>query len=74
LLYDLTAVISHSGTTSFGHYHCLAKAPDEGWLEFDDLSRSESNIREALNPGLIDRDWTPYLLFYERNKASVPPL
>jgi ubiquitin C-terminal hydrolase len=73
LLYDLTAVISHSGSTSFGHYHCIAKT-DDFWADFDDLNRTPSNIRQALNPSLIDRDWTPYLLFYERNKASIPPI
>lgn len=73
LSYDLTAVISHAGTSGFGHYQCLAKTPDGNWWEFDDLSTRQLSIRQALNPALIDSDWTPYLLFYERNKASMPP-
>lgn len=74
LQYDLTAVISHAGSSSFGHYHCIAKSPLEDWIVFDDQSAGEVELKEALNPGLIDRAWTPYLLFYERNKASVPAL
>jgi ubiquitin C-terminal hydrolase len=73
LSYDLTAVISHAGTSSFGHYHCIAKTPDGTWCEFDDMSTSPVTIKYVLNPGIVDQDWTPYLLFYERNKASMPP-
>ncbi len=73
LSYDLTAVISHSGTSSFGHYHCITKTPDGNWCEFDDMSATPVVVKYALNPGIIDSDWTPYLLFYERNKASMPP-
>jgi ubiquitin C-terminal hydrolase len=74
LAYDLTAVISHSGTAGFGHYQCIAKTPKGAWCEFDDTSTQLLDIKYALNPSLIDPDWTPYLLFYERNKASMPPL
>ncbi len=71
LTYDLTAVISHAGSASFGHYICLAKSPDGSWTEFDDIDVWNSNVKEAINPGVISRDWTPYLLFYQRSKTSA---
>lgn len=79
LSYDLTAVISHTGRLEFGHYNCVAKNPETGeWYVYDDNDSASCSIKEALNPASLCQDyqggWTPYLLFYQRNQASMPPL
>lgn len=66
LKYELTAVVSHSGTSGFGHYICHAKGPGGGWTEFDDDHPYPSSMKEALRPGGTKGGWTPYLLFYQR--------
>ena len=63
--YDLSAVISHSGSTGSGHYRCAAKGTDEFWNIFDDSRVIPVNEKQAINPG-DGKGWTPYLLFFRR--------
>jgi ubiquitin carboxyl-terminal hydrolase 36/42 len=67
LLYRLRAVVAHSGTEHFGHYICLAKAPDGDWYAYDDDHKRQTTVNTAINlDGGSAGGFTPYLLFYER--------
>jgi ubiquitin C-terminal hydrolase len=63
--YELSAVVSHSGTTSSGHYRCAAKGADKCWNIFDDSNVTIAKTAQVTDPG-NGKGWTPYLLFYQR--------
>lgn len=65
-IYQLSAIVSHTGSLSSGHYRCIAKGPDGKWLIFNDSDVSKCLEEEALNPGNGQTGWTPYLLFFQR--------
>lgn len=66
LIYELSAVIKHAGTASFGHYICSAKGPDGVWYCFDDESVSKSSVSDATSS---KSRFTPYLLFFQRKET-----
>jgi ubiquitin C-terminal hydrolase len=60
LLYNLMAVLTHSGTLASGHYTTFAKHLDnEIWYHFDD-----QHVRQASSNEVLSSD--AYVLFYER--------
>ncbi|PMD38982.1 cysteine proteinase [Hyaloscypha variabilis F] len=66
-VYHLSAVVSHSGGTSGGHYRCIAKGKDECWNVFDDASVTRAKEIQALDSGK-GKSWSPYLLFFQRDR------
>jgi ubiquitin C-terminal hydrolase len=65
--YELSAVVSHSGTSSSGHYRCAAKGANNCWSIFDDSSVTMAKTAEVIKPGTgKSGSWTPYLLFFQR--------
>jgi len=66
-VYQLSAIVSHRGFLSNGHYRCTAKGPDGKWNIFDDSHISKCSENEALSPG-DGKGWTPYLLFFQRGQ------
>ncbi|PMD26537.1 cysteine proteinase [Hyaloscypha hepaticicola] len=65
--YELSAVVSHLGGTSGGHYRCIAKGEDSCWNIFDDLRKIAAKESQALDAG-NGKSWTPYLLFFQRKR------
>lgn len=61
--YEVTGIISHSGTITSGHYktHVLV---DGSWFEINTKECEESTFEDAV--GLEDSDWTPYILVWKR--------
>lgn len=55
----------HAGGSGFGHYTCNAREGDGNWYNFDDSSVKKIDVSRVLSPG---GGWTPYLLFYLRDK------
>jgi ubiquitin C-terminal hydrolase len=67
--YELSAVVSHSGSTGSGHYRCAAKGADKCWNIFDDARVTMVKANQALDPGNGKAyGWTPYLLFFQRKR------
>ena len=64
-VYELSSVVSHTGSVSSGHYTCHAKGSDNNWKLFDDSHVSSCSVKDVLQPS---RAWTPYLFFYQRKK------
>ena len=66
-LYDLKAVVLHSGSLTRGHYKTRAQDPATGlWFEFDDESAVAQDEMSAID------EKEAYLLFYVR-KSSLSP-
>lgn len=63
-LYDLYAVVNHTGGISGGHYTAFCKADDEKWLFFDDdrVFQVVGNIEEEIVTKKA------YILFYRRQR------
>ncbi len=64
-VYELSGVVSHTGSVSSGHYTCHAKGTDNNWKLFDDSRVSSCLIKDVLQPS---KAWTPYLLFFQRKR------
>jgi len=82
LLYDLYAVLMHSGSLEKGHYIALAKdVTDDAWYRFDDekvTKLSEEVLRRELRKAYGGRGSTSaYMLFYREKPidggSSLPP-
>ncbi|KAH3758786.1 ubiquitin carboxyl-terminal hydrolase 8 [Pelomyxa schiedti] len=64
LLYDVYAVVNHSGGTDGGHYTACAKVGSK-WYEFNDTSTTdipESNVKSDRN----------YIIFLQKRPEPVP--
>ncbi|PMD56484.1 cysteine proteinase [Hyaloscypha bicolor E] len=66
--YSLAAVVQHSGGTGGGHYRCVARGKDQNWNIFDDARVIRGKESVALDPGSKGKSWTPYLLFFQRER------
>lgn len=62
LLYELTAIVQHSGTNGNGHYVCSAAGPDGQWQLFNDRQVSKCSVAN------VARGFVPVLLFFRRKK------
>jgi ubiquitin C-terminal hydrolase len=66
ILYELTAVIKHSGNDSrSGHYIALVKGPDGAWSQYNDSRMTTSTLATAVSS---KGGFTPYILFYHRKE------
>lgn len=69
-LYDLYAVINHSGGLSSGHYTAFAKSPHKGgtWVHYDDEHLSVLKENEIVSA-------QAYVLFYRKREGpgGSPP-
>lgn len=73
--YQLSSVIVHEGSASFGHYICYAR-PDpfnkpETWLKLNDQSVSDATFKEVFQSAIGSRksekfSKNAYMLFYTR--------
>jgi len=64
-LYNLVAVLTHSGTLASGHYMTFAKhLDDEVWYHFDD-----QHVRQASSNEVLSSD--AYILVYERKYSHT---
>merc|ERR1719502_1978212 len=78
LLYELYAVLVHSGSASFGHYYALIKDLEHGeWYEFNDSSVTpikESELQRAWGSAASTSSWasssSAYMLLYRRKSAD----
>lgn len=63
-LYDLYAVVNHTGGISGGHYTAICKTDDEKWLSFDDerVFQIVGNVEEEIVTKKA------YILFYRRQR------
>jgi len=66
LLYELYAVIVHSGGASSGHYYTLIKSGEASWIKMNDAFSSEVSAEDfsrvtAGGPGTSE---SAYMLFY----------
>ena len=70
-LYELYAVLVHSGSASFGHYYALIKDLSEGdWHEFNDVSVSPIKPAELSRAhGGASGSSSAYLLLYRAKGA-----
>jgi len=78
LLYDLYAVLMHSGSLEKGHYIALAKdVTDESWYRFDDekVTRlNEEELGRELRKAYGGRGSTSaYMLFYRERPLNAAP-
>jgi ubiquitin C-terminal hydrolase len=65
-MYDLFAVVKHTGSANQGHYICCAKSSSGRWLEFDDDLVSAIPLPESQ---LQTSD--AYMLLYQKRPRSV---
>lgn len=73
--YKLSAIVIHDGTSSIGHYTCIARpGGQEEWILLNDKMVSETDVAEISEVGFggyekqLGRDFSSknaYLLFYE---------
>ena len=73
-MYELYAVLVHSGSASFGHYYALIKDLEHGeWHEFNDSNVKpikESELQRAWGSATASSSWSStssaYMLLYRR--------
>ena len=69
-LYDLTAVVNHSGSLRGGHYTCYARAAAGGdadaWVHLNDSSVSAIDRSRVVTPAA-------YILMYTRRDVAAAP-
>eukprot|EP00053_Salpingoeca_punica_P010830 m.96841 g.96841 ORF g.96841 m.96841 type:complete len:619 (-) comp15502_c1_seq1:191-2047(-) len=66
--YDLVAMVVHLdllNISSFGHYIAFVKADDKNWYVCDD-----AKVQQV--PESVVLQQNPYMLFYQRQKPSIP--
>jgi hypothetical protein len=62
--YNLTGIINHYGSLTYGHYISVVKNPFSGkWYQYDDQNRKE------LNESQITKE-NAYILFYQRKDVD----
>ncbi|XP_067856070.1 ubl carboxyl-terminal hydrolase 18 isoform X2 [Heptranchias perlo] len=73
-LYQLYAVLTHSGSSVFGHYTVYVKSfKDSQWYHLDDAQVQWEDVTETF--GSCDYLWgkTAYMLLYKRVEREEPP-
>lgn len=76
VLYDLFAVIFHTGTSAaHGHYYCFAR-DDVSWQLFNDSVVQRSTFRQISSTSEEFRQDTPYILFFRSREEQwfEPPI
>lgn len=66
--YTLSAVVLHGGRINSGHYFAVVKCDDGKWRNFNDRMVTVVSAREVFGS---KKDFTPYLLFYQRSEKEV---
>ncbi|XP_032439409.1 ubiquitin carboxyl-terminal hydrolase 17-like protein C isoform X1 [Xiphophorus hellerii] len=73
-IYELYAVVEHSGDLRGGHYRAVIKSKDEGddWFVFDDRSVMKLGINPFPDNVNVVQSRDAYLLFYRKKVADIP--
>ncbi|KAL8702878.1 MAG: hypothetical protein Q9201_003941 [Fulgogasparrea decipioides] len=69
LRYRLIAVVHHYGEMRKGHCICHARTSLDNWACYDDARVSSIDAEQARQPG---DNFTPYLLFWQKEPLSTP--
>lgn len=69
--YEITGVISHSGSLTAGHYKTQVRI-DGPWFEIDTESCERTTFEKVVKPKASG--WTPYILVWQRRTGNEPDL
>lgn len=69
--YEITGVISHSGSLTEGHYKTQVLV-DGSWFEIDTTKCEPMTFEEVVKPTATN--WTPYILVWRRRTGNKPDL
>ena len=71
-IYQLVSIVAHSGPSSYGgHYYCVAKHSEAGWVICND---SRCDVVNGKVSNAFTRTDVPYILFYSRAEKQLDDL